>query len=79
MQANKAMTMKQMSGMMKPMAMLVSPITPINTGAMAPPTILMMRKDEPRFVSLTPKPLSDYFLKTFVQNLPRCFMFVIFD
>lgn len=51
--------MKQMSGMMKPIAMLFSPITPINTGAMAPPTILMMRKEEPRFVSLTPKPLSD--------------------
>ena len=50
--------MKQMSGIMKPMAILTSPITPINTGAMAPPTMLMMRKEEPLFVSLGPKPFN---------------------
>lgn len=55
-QAKRAMTMKQMSGMMKPIAILVSPMTPINTGAMAPPTMLIMRKDAPLFVSLGPKP-----------------------
>jgi hypothetical protein len=44
--------------MIKPMLIDSSPISPINHGAIAPPTIDMMRKDDALFVSF-PKFLID--------------------
>ena len=42
---------------MNPIAIFVSPIAPMSTGAIAPPTMDMIRKEEARFVFALSKPL----------------------
>lgn len=49
---------KQISGIINPVLIDFSPIIPITHGAMAPPTIDIMRKDDACLVSL-PKLLID--------------------
>ena len=49
---------KQRNGIINPMLIECSPISPINHGAMAPPTIDMMRKEDACLVYV-PKSLMD--------------------
>jgi len=43
--------------MMNPIAIFVSPIIPIRTGAIAPPTMDIIRKEDARFVFALSNPL----------------------
>jgi len=49
--------MKQTIGITKPIAIFFSPIAPISTGAIAPPTMDIIRKEEARFVFVLSNPL----------------------
>lgn len=49
--------MKQTIGITKPIAIFFSPMAPMSTGAIAPPTMDMIRNEEARFVFALSKPL----------------------
>ena len=51
------MTKKQNKGMRNPIAIFFSPMAPISTGAIAPPTMDIIRKEDARFVFVLSNPL----------------------